>query len=39
MTEPNELAVEEPVFSEERVEEMRELNARAGLVDEDVRAS
>jgi hypothetical protein len=35
MTEPNEPGVEEPEFSEERVEEMRELSTRAVLVDED----
>lgn len=38
MTEPNEPGVEEtaePEFTDERVEEMRELNTRAGLVDED----
>lgn len=34
MSEP-EPDVEEPVFSDERVEEMRDLNTRAGLVDEN----
>ena len=37
MTEPNEPAVEEPEFSQERIAEMQELNARATLVDEDGR--
>lgn len=38
MTKPTEPGVEEidvPEFTDERVEEMRRLNQRAGLVDED----
>lgn len=35
VSEPNEEAVEEPEFSQERVEEMADLNARAVLVNED----